>query len=426
MATWQECARCGDRLDELDARTRCRCGGLLEVRHDPPVESAAELKRRFAERRSAWSGPDASGVWRYRELVLPSAGETAVTHPEGRTPLLRRERIAAWAGVPDLALKHEGHNPTGSFKDRGMTVGVTQALRVHATATACASTGNTAASLAAYGAQAGLRVLVFVPAGQVALGKLSQSLAYGATTLMVRGDFDACLRLVEQAAERLGVYLLNSINPYRLEGQKTVVLELLDQLGWDPPDWIVLPAGNLGNTAAFGKALLEARSWGLIPRLPRLAAVQAAGAAPFAQAFAEGFVRRYAVKAETVATAIRIGDPASWDRAVASIRATEGVVTAVPDDEILEAKAVVDAAGVGCEPASAASVAGARQLAARGVIRPGQRVIAVLTGHLLKDPGTLLRYHQEITPPPPGANRPVEIEPELREVERVLGAAVRG
>jgi len=359
MATWQECARCGDRLDELDARTRCRCGGLLEVRHDPPVESAAELKRRFAERRSAWSGPDASGVWRYRELVLPSAGETAVTHPEGRTPLLRRERIAAWAGVPDLALKHEGHNPTGSFKDRGMTVGVTQALRVHATATACASTGNTAASLAAYGAQAGLRVLVFVPAGQVALGKLSQSLAYGATTLMVRGDFDACLRLVEQAAERLGVYLLNSINPYRLEGQKTVVLELLDQLGWDPPDWIVLPGGNLGNTAAFGKALLEARSWGLIPRLPRLAAVQAAGAAPFAQAFAEGFVRRYAVKAETVATAIRIGDPASWDRAVASIRATEGVVTAVPDDEILEAKAVVDAAGVGCEPASAASVAGA-------------------------------------------------------------------
>jgi threonine synthase len=255
----------------------------------------------------------------------------------------------------------------------------------------------------------------------VALGKLAQSLAYGARTLLVRADFDACLRLVEEASAKLGVYLLNSINPFRLEGQKTIVLELLQQLAWDPPDWIVLPAGNLGNTAAFGKALHEAHGWGLIPRLPRLAAVQAAGAAPFARSFAEGFAKRYTVRAETVATAIRIGDPASYQRAVRAIRETDGVVLAVGDDAILAAKAAVDACGVGCEPASAASVAGVRSLVAQGTIGPQQRVVAVLTGHLLKDPGTLLQYHRDTEPPPSGANRPVEIEADLREVEKWLG-----
>jgi threonine synthase len=300
-------------------------------------------------------------------------------------------------------------------------VGVTQAVRLGAAAVACASTGNTSASLAAYAAQAGIPALVLVPAGNVALGKLAQSLAYGARTLLVRADFDACLRLVEEASAKLGVYLLNSINPFRLEGQKTIVLELLQQLAWDPPDWIVLPAGNLGNTAAFGKALHEAHGWGLIPRLPRLAAVQAAGAAPFARSFAEGFAKRYTVRAETVATAIRIGDPASYQRAVRAIRETDGVVLAVGDDAILAAKAAVDACGVGCEPASAASVAGVRSLVAQGTIGPQQRVVAVLTGHLLKDPGTLLQYHRDTEPPPSGANRPVEIEADLREVEKWLG-----
>ena len=301
-----------------------------------------------------------------------------------------------------------------------MTVGVTQARRIGARAIACASTGNTSAALAAYGAQAGIPALVFVPAGQVALGKLSQSLAYGARTLLVRGDFDACLALVQQAADQLGVYLLNSINPYRLEGQKSIVLELLHQLCWEVPDWIVLPAGNLGNTAAFGKALVEAKAAGLIDRLPRIAAVQAAGAAPFARGFAEGFAARHTVKAETLATAIKIGDPASWDRGVRTIRDTDGVVTAVSDAEILEAKAVIDAAGVGCEPASAASVAGARKLREAGVIAHDARVMAVLTGHVLKDPGALLTYHQEMEPPPARANRPIEIAADLREVERVM------
>ena len=419
-ASWQVCIACHSELTETDPRSRCpACGGLLEVVHRPTDLTRAELLLRLTERRDRRPSAPASGVWRFRELVLPSA-EEVVSHPEGNTPLLHREALDRWTGLRDLLLKHEGHNPTGSFKDRGMTVGVTQARRIGARAVACASTGNTSASLAAYAAQAGIPALVLVPTGKVASGKLAQSLAYGARTLLVNGGFDDCLRLVQEASDRLGVYLLNSINPFRIEGQKTIVLELLQQLAWDPPDWIVLPAGNLGNTAAFGKALREALAWGLITRMPRIAAVQAAGAAPFARSFEEGFKRRHRVEPETVATAIRIGDPASHDRAVRTIQETDGVVLAVTDAQILEAKAAVDGSGVGCEPASAASVAGTRELVRRGTIAPGARVVAVLTGHVLKDPGMLLQYHVETEPAPPGANRPLEIEAELREVERVL------
>ena len=418
--SWQSCAGCGNEVVETDPLPRCKaCGGLLEVRHRPPDVSPAELIRRFTERRGGAPGATASGVWRFREIVLPSA-DSVVSHPEGNTPLLHRVSLNHWTGVDHLLLKHEGYNPTGSFKDRGMTVGVTQALRVGARAVACASTGNTSASLAAYAAQAGIPALVLVPHGGVALGKLAQTLAYGARTLLVRGDFDQCLRLAEQATTELGVYLLNSINPFRIEGQKTIVLELLQQLSWEPPHWIVFPGGNLGNTAAFGKALREAKQWGLIPRLPRLAAVQAEGAAPFARSFAESFAQRHRVKAETVATAIRIGDPASYDRARVAIIETDGVVLSVPDAEILEAKAAIDASGVGCEPASAASLAGLRQLVQRGVVKPSESVVAILTGHILKDPGLLLHYHQEMEPPPRGANRPIEIDPTLTALERLL------
>jgi threonine synthase len=418
----QRCARCGNETPDTDSAPRCAaCGGLLEIVHDPPARRGADLRALFASRRADGSDGE-SGVWRYREIVLPNAGEHIVSHPEGNTPLLSRSAVAKFAGVDWLGLKHEGHNPTGSFKDRGMTVGVTQARRIGARAVACASTGNTSASLASYAAHAGIPALVFVPAGQVALGKLAQSLAYGARTLLVRGDFDACLSLVQAASARLGIYLLNSINPFRVEGQKTIALEILEQLNWDAPDWLALPAGNLGNTAAFGKALREARELGLIERVPRLAAIQAEGAAPFAQSFREQFSTRPKVKAETVATAIRIGDPASFDRAVDAIRFTNGVVTTVSDEEILDAKAVIDAAGVGCEPASAASVAGVRRLVSDGVITPGERVVAVLTGHILKDPGALLRYHQEQTPAPTYANAPIEIDATVEAVERVIAS----
>jgi threonine synthase len=307
-----------------------------------------------------------------------------------------------------------------------MTVAVTQARRIGASAVACASTGNTSASLAAYAALAGLPALVLVPNGQVSLGKLAQTIAYGARTLLVRGDFDDCLRLARAAADTLGVYLANSINPYRIAGQKTIVLETLQQLDWRAPDWIVLPAGNLGNTAAFGAALRNAVTLGLIDRMPRLAAVQASGAAPFAAGFRDDFRTRIPVRARTAATAIRIGNPASWDRAVGAIRETNGVVIDLPDGEILDAKAVVDASGVGCEPASAASVAGARALVSQGVIKRGETVVAVLTGHILKDPGILLEYHRDAEPPNAFSNRPIEIDADIAAVERVLAAARTG
>ncbi len=420
-ASLLRCDACGTQYAELDPRTACTCGGLLQVEHRPPAERGTALRARFALRRgSASSSPaDLSGVWRYQELVMPSA-QQVVSHPEGNTPLMTSARVSAWTGVRQLRLKHEGHNPTGSFKDRGMTVAVTQAVRIGARAVGCASTGNTSASLAAYAALGGLRAVVLVPEGQVALGKIAQTIAHGARTLAVRGDFDACLRLVREAQSSLGVYLVNSVNPWRIEGQKTIVAELLEQLNWDPPDWVVLPAGNLGNTAAFGKALTELLRLGLIDRLPRLAAVQAQGAAPFAASFAGGFTSRVRVDPRTVASAIRIGDPASYDRAVTAIRATNGLVTSVPDEDLLEAKAMVDASGIGCEPASAASVAGTRQLVAQGAIQPEERVVALLTGHLLKDPEAVLGYHQPGHDPPGLANPPLTIEPTLAALEAAL------
>lgn len=414
------CDECGRETPERSLRSRCECGGLLAVRHDP-TERGDALRARFDDACCARPSRTASGVWRFGTIVHPAAMDDAVSHPEGNTPLLTRPAIDAWSGIDGLLIKHEGHNPTGSFKDRGMTVAVTQARRAGANAVACASTGNTSASLAAYAAQAGLPAIVFVPEGRIAAGKLSQALAYGARTLLVDGDFDACLDLVQRAGEELGIYLANSINPFRVEGQKTIVLELLRQLDWQAPDWICLPAGNLGNTAAFGKALIEARDWGLIDRLPRLAAVQAEGAAPFARAFDRQFDRLEPVRAETVASAIRIGTPASYQRGVQAIRETDGVVLAVSDQDIIRAKAEIDAAGVGCEPASAAAVAGARALRAGGTIAADAQVVAVLTGHLLKDPGIVTEMHQDrrwLDHP----NQPIRIAPTLEAVRRAIEA----
>jgi threonine synthase len=427
-ATTEICDDCGVVQSARDTRIQCSsCGGLLSLRYDLPAERGTALQRKFDTRLTTRGNtPEASGVWRYRELVLSDVSDDEiVTQPEGNTSLVQREHVAAWCGLDSISLKLEGMNPTGSFKDRGMTVAITQARRLRAPAVACASTGNTSASLAAYAALAGLPALVLVPNGQVALGKLAQTIAYGARTLLVRGDFDDCMRLARSAAEKLGVYLANSINPYRIAGQKTIVFEMLQQLEWKAPDWIVLPAGNLGNTSAFGAALREAKELGLIDRMPRLAAIQASGAAPFAASFREDFRERHTVKAETVATAIRIGDPASYERAVRAIRETNGVVIDLPDSEILDAKAVVDASGVGCEPASAASVAGVRALVARGTIQRGDSVVAVLTGHILKDSGILLQYHRDTDPPPAFANRPIEIDADLSAVERVLANSQR-
>ncbi|HYO75553.1 MAG TPA: threonine synthase, partial [Thermoanaerobaculia bacterium] len=278
-----------------------------------------------------------------------------------------------------------------------------------ATAVACASTGNTSASLAAYAAQAGLRAIVFVPAGKVASGKLAQTLAYGATALAIRGDFDAAMRLVREACDAHGIYLVNSINPFRIEGPKTIVWELLQDLEWEAPVWIVVPAGNLGNTSAFGKALREAHANGWIARMPRLASMQAQGANPFFRSYAEEFRSRHRIAAETIASAIRIGDPVSYEKAVRAIRDTNGVVEEVTDAEIMAAKREIDLLGIGCEPASAATLAGVHKLRAAGVMREGERIVCVLTGNILKDPEANYR-----------AENVIEIDATMREVERAL------
>lgn len=410
MSAWLQCDDCSERFDLFEATTRCRaCEGLLAaVRDDRPAEVAA----RFADRAHRANRFGRSGVWRFRELIFPEMrDEDIVSFPEGNTPLVARAPIASFAGCGSLVLKHEGMNPTGSFKDRGMTVAVSHARRLGMRGVACASTGNTSASLAAYAAQAGLTGVVLIPAGKTATGKLAQTIAYGATILAVRGDFDACLTLVERASQRLNLYLVNSINPFRLAGQKSIVFELLEDLDWRAPDWIVLPAGNLGNTSAFGAALVQAKALGLIDRMPRIAAIQAEGASPFAQSFQVDFATRFRVTAETVATAIRIGNPASHDRAVAAMRATRGVVATVTDEEIVAAKRVIDRAGVGCEPASAASVAGVRRLVAEGVIGPNDTVAGILTGHILKDPEILLRNQ---------ATDIREVDPDIASIEAAL------
>lgn len=405
------CPACARVYGESATTARCSCGSLLDLEVPPPSCTGAELKSRFEDRLTGSGVADLSGVWRYRELVVPQQSEPLISYPEGNTPLVVADTIERWAGTDRLELKHEGQNPTGSFKDRGMTVGITQAVRLSARGVACASTGNTAASLAAYAARAGLPALVMVPAGGVTPEKMAQAAAYGARTVAVRGDFDRCLQLVELAADQFGLYLLNSVNPYRIAGQQTIILELLHQRMWEPPEWIVVPAGNLGNTSAFGRILVTAYQAGLIPRLPRLAAVQAEGAAPFAQSYQRDFASLEPVVADTVATAIRIGNPASFDRAVRAIRATNGLVITVTDREILDAKAVVDKAGVGCEAASAAAVAGVRRLRHSGVIENNDSVVAILTGHLLKEPlakGTARDA------------RTVEIDGRLEEIEAIL------
>jgi threonine synthase len=400
MSAMLACAVCGRDYPRDEVRYRCDCGETLEVAFAPddPVRRGV-TPALFGGRLAARRGTIASGTWRFRELLPAFADDEIVSKLEGNTnlyPVGASERggpgrLGAYAGLDTLYLKHEGENPTGSFKDRGMTVGASQARRLGARAVACASTGNTSASLAAYAAQAGIPCFVFIPAGAVAVGKLAQTLGYGAVTVQVQGDFDDAMRLVQEVSADLGIYLLNSINPFRIEGQKTIGWELLQDLDWQAPDWIVLPAGNLGNTAALGKALAEAHALGLIDRVPRVAAIQASGAAPFYRGYQTGFAAPIRVHAETVATAIKIGNPVSYRRAVAVVRATEGVVAAVDDAAILDAKAQIDCAGIGCEPASAATLAGVRQLVAAGVIARHAVVAGILTGHMLKDPDTTIR-----------------------------------
>src|SRR5579864_4093769 len=372
-----------------------RCGGLLEVIYTGSRPDAAALRRLFCERRMSNAPLDASGVWRYRELFPFLDDEACVTTlREGNTPLLDAPRAAEYSGLKRISFKHQGYNPTGSFKDNGMTCGVAQARRLGMRRVACVSTGNTSASMAAYAAAAGIEALIFLPHGNISFGKLAQALEYGARTLEVEANFDQILALVRVLAERLGIYLLNSVNPFRIEGQKSIMFELLDQRDWRVPDWVVLPGGNLGNVSAFGKGLREAKDAGLIDRLPRLAVIQAEGSAPFYDFIKNGAREfRPVWKPETLATAIRIGDPVSWPKALHEVRSSNGVVEKVTEQEIADAKAIIGRCGIGCEPASAATLAGIRKLTAAGVMDKDADVVAVLTGNVMKDPDYISRYH---------------------------------
>ncbi len=410
-----KCIHCGQIAPTSDNYV-CTCGGLYEVNHDFGDISLELFDERLRDIGSVWG----SGVWRYKELIHPELDSRhIVSRPEGNTNLYKRQRVSEYAGLDNIYMKHEGENPSGSFKDRGMTVGISVAVQSGAKKVACASTGNTSASMAAYAAQAGLEGIVFVPEGMIAYGKLAQALAYGSKVIQVKGNFDDAMGLIRNGAKQLGFYILNSINPWRIEGQKSIVFEMLQQRRWESPDWIVVPAGNLGNTSAFGKALRELKQLGLIEKIPKIAAIQAEGANPFYKLWHSIEKKLEPMKPDTIASAIKIGNPVSWEKALKSIRETDGVVEQVSDNEILDAKAIIDASGVGCEPASAASLAGTRKLRDMGIIASDDQVVCILTGNLLKDPSTTVNYHIEGVSAR-YSNKPVVVESDLDRIEAVL------
>jgi len=430
LACFEE--RCRARFPIAEVIYNCpECGGLLEAVYPVPALPAAELRALWLERRLSNAPLDQSGVWRFREfLPFLSDYSCLVTLREGNTPLLGAQRAAAYGGLDRIAFKHQGFNPTGSFKDNGMTCGASQAARLGMNRVACVSTGNTSASMAAYASAAGLQPIIFIPNGNIAYGKLAQALEYGARTLQVEANFDQILALVRRLAERLGIYLLNSINPFRIEGQKTIMVEMMEQRDWRVPDWVVLPGGNLGNISAFGKSFREMKALGLIDRLPRLAVIQAAGANPFYNLMRAGDGARLEAVGhpQTLTTAIKIGDPISWPKALREVRESGGLSEQVTEQEIADAKAVIGKAGIGCEPASAATLAGIRKLTAVGAMRADADVVAVLTGNVLKDPDYIYRYHTGTLDAPDGTrirpnfgNQPTVMPNDELEISRILG-----
>ena len=400
------CFGCGARISGPQAQPdfRCvECGDLFEVeypgwsqRRGPDRPNPGALKWLWRERRCSSETLDQSGVWRFRELlpILDSFGD-AVTLREGNTPLYPLFRAAKALGIDQLYAKHQGMNPTGSFKDTGMTAAMSVAKERGFEWVACASTGNTSAAMAAYAARAGLRSLVLIPDGKIAWGKLSQAMDYGAVTCQLKADFDGCLTLLTQIVKEAPIYLLNSVNPYRLEGQKTPAFEIAEAFDWNVPDHLIVPGGNRGNSSALGKGFRELFELGLVARMPRISVIQAAGANPLVQSFLNSKgAELEPVEAHTRATAIRIGNPASWRKAARAIQETGGWCLDVTEAEIAVAKAELGSEGLGCEPASAVTLAGLKKLRARGDVGSGESVVLVLTGHTLKDADYTIDFHR--------------------------------
>lgn len=408
---------CGATYDLLEVHHRCpACGALLDAAYDwdklPVPKSLASFEQYWGQRRIPQR---LSGVWRFHELLPFAPIDDCVTIGEGQTLLQRADYVAPYAGMKagSLFLQYEGLNPSGSFKDNGMSAGTTHGKLVGAKTTACASTGNTSASLAIYcGVTRLMNAVIFIGSGKIAYGKLSQALDYGARTIQIEGDFDDAMARVQEASKKLRLYLLNSLNPFRLEGQKTIMFRVLEALGWEVPDWIVVPGGNLGNSSAFGKAFIELKELGLIKKVPRLAVINAAGANTLYRLYTEeglrwnggrpdkakidGFFAQMDAegrKASTIASAIEINRPVNLTKCLRALDFCDGVVRQVTEQEILDAKANIGAGGLGCEPASAASLAGTKKLVAEGVIGSDERVVCILTGNQLKDPNATVAYH---------------------------------
>ncbi len=438
-AAYQKCIniQCGAEFDRREVLFKCpRCGDLLDVRYDwnrlKTPQKLSDFEAKWAARRRPL---DFSGVWRFGELLPFCEDEYRITVGEGQTILQPNGGLAAELGMkPDcLFLQYEGMNPSGSFKDNGMTAAFSHAKMVGAVASACASTGNTSASMALYAHSCGLKATVFIGEGKIAFGKLSQSMDYGAFTIQIAGDFDDCMKQVQEVCRELNIYLVNSLNPFRLEGQKTIMYRILEGLGWQTPDWIIVPGGNLGNSSAFGKAFAELKELGLIDRIPRLAIINAAGADTLTDFynhkglrwnggkvdnkviedyFADLDARNY--RPHTIASAIEISRPVNLKKCIRALEVCDGVVRAVTDEEILDAKAQIGKHGLGCEPASAATVAGLKHLLAEGIIGRDERVACVLTGHLLKDPNATVEYHSRMQRP--WSNPPVQVPNDLDKI----------
>jgi len=466
---FQECINpfCRATFPVTEARVSCgTCGSLLDIKYDwsklPVPKSLAYFEHRWSTKGNDTSGRvDFSGVWRFRELMpFYRTEDDIVTIGEGRTQLQQADLLAKQVGMKQgkLFLQYEGLNPSGSFKDNGMTAAFTHAKMVGARRVACASTGNTSASLAMFASLAEMQGIVFIGSGKISFGKLSQALDYGALTLQIKGDFDACLRRIRQIAvdvPAMGIYLMNSVNPFRLEGQKSIMYRILEARNWESPDWIIVPGGNLGNCSAFGKAFAELKELGLVKKIPRLAVINAAGANTLnvlvndydltwknGEVECEKIGKLYAGMDEadyhphTVASAIEISRPVNLPKALRALEVMNGVVREVDDENILEHRALVARYGFGCEPASGASVAGLRLLLEQQVISPSESVVCILTGHELKDPNVTVKYHtgvdmksvQDLAPKtePHGklANRPIVVEDDLEAIVKAMGGDV--
>ena len=448
------CTGCGARIPGEQARSNFRCaecGDLFEVVY-PWSEAwgdglaagfrpnAGALRHLWAERRTSTMAVDQSGVWRFRDLLPIVAEEQVVTLREGNTPLYELPKCAKAVGLNWLLAKHQGMNPTGSFKDTGMTAALSVAVARGFEWVACASTGNTSAAMAAYAARAGLRSMVLIPEGKIAWGKLSQSMDYGSTTIQLKTDFDGCVKVLTEIVGRAPVYLLNSVNPYRLEGQKTPAFEMLEQMDWQVPHHLIVPGGNLANCSALGKGFAEMKHLGFIKRVPKISVIQAEGANPlyrWLQGGGEGVFEP--VVADTRASAIRIGNPASWKKAVRVLRETGGTCEQATEQEIALAKAEIGAEGIGCEPASAVTFAGLKKLVAKGFVGPEETAVLLLTGHTLKDSEYTMLYHrgelltaaemagatlEERAQHAQMRREPVVLEPNADAVLRMLDAAM--